>query len=66
MWRRHDGPRVTSNWTQEKFVDRIDSLLKHRDAMVSVGDARIARGLAVRFYHLSRGARPGTEDQAVE
>ena len=56
MWRHHDGARITSNWTQEKFVDRLESLLKHKDAMLRLGDARVAHGLAVRFYHLSRWA----------
>lgn len=55
-WREHDGPTITSTWTEQKFIDRLHSLLKHRQAILDLADARIEHALALRLYQIGRWA----------
>jgi glycosyltransferase involved in cell wall biosynthesis len=55
-WREHDGPTITSTWTERKLLDRLRSLLKHRQAILALADTRIEHALALRLYQMGRWA----------
>jgi hypothetical protein len=53
VWRIYDGPRITAALTPKKLQAMLNVLTMHEAAMVSLGDAGVNRGLAVRFYRFA-------------
>lgn len=62
VWCEHRAPRITNRITRAKVEAMLRVLSTHAPALSALQDAEIDKGLAVRFYSLSRLAYANGHD----
>jgi glycosyltransferase involved in cell wall biosynthesis len=62
VWCEHRAPRITNRITQAKVEAMLSVLSTHAPGLIALQDPEIDKGLAVRFYSLSRLAYANGHD----